>query len=220
MPCFVRWPGRIPAGKTLNGIVAHEDWMPTLLAVAGVADIKEKLKTGFPAEPRRGNAPALDLAGWEREVLTRKQHHSPNSTVVNITGSGNVVQAGIVGSTVTLTLDAAGRDRLTSALERVLVAVEEDVEMGRADKVETLELIAECKEEVKKEKPNIKRLASLLGGVAASVQTVGSLGDAWQNLKSAMEFIGSSDRPHPIEQQGSGTTCPRDEPPERDSIQL
>jgi hypothetical protein len=122
--------------------------------------------------------------------LTRKQHHSPNSTVVNITGSGNVVQAGIVGSTVTLTLDAAGRDRLTSALERVLVAVEEDVEMGRADKVETLELIAECKEEVKMEKPNIKRLASLLGGVAASVQTVGSLGDAWQNLKSAMEFIG------------------------------
>jgi arylsulfatase len=52
VPCFVRWPGRIPAGKTLNGIVAHEDWMPTLLAVAGVADIKEKLKTGFPAGKR------------------------------------------------------------------------------------------------------------------------------------------------------------------------
>ena len=30
VPAFVRWPGHFPAGKTLNGLVAHEDWMVDL----------------------------------------------------------------------------------------------------------------------------------------------------------------------------------------------
>ncbi|KPK38311.1 MAG: arylsulfatase, partial [Phycisphaerae bacterium SG8_4] len=35
VPCFVRWPGHFPAGVTLNGIVSHEDWLPTFAAAAG-----------------------------------------------------------------------------------------------------------------------------------------------------------------------------------------
>ena len=42
VPCEVRWPGKIPAGAVSNGIVAHQDWLPTLLAAAGDPDIKEK----------------------------------------------------------------------------------------------------------------------------------------------------------------------------------
>jgi arylsulfatase len=49
VPCVVRWPGKIPAGRVCNGIVSHEDWMPTLLAAAGVPDIKEKLLKGHQA---------------------------------------------------------------------------------------------------------------------------------------------------------------------------
>jgi arylsulfatase A-like enzyme len=49
VPCVVRWPGNIPAGKVCNGIVSHEDWMPTLLAAAGVPDVKEKLLKGHKA---------------------------------------------------------------------------------------------------------------------------------------------------------------------------
>ena len=30
VPAFARWPGKWQAGVTLNGIVAHEDWMPDL----------------------------------------------------------------------------------------------------------------------------------------------------------------------------------------------
>ena len=37
VPAFVRWPGKFPAGVTLNGIVSHEDWLPTFAAVAGDA---------------------------------------------------------------------------------------------------------------------------------------------------------------------------------------
>lgn len=46
VPTFVRWPGQFPAGTTLNGIVSHEDWMPTFAAAAGIPDIKEKLLKG------------------------------------------------------------------------------------------------------------------------------------------------------------------------------
>ena len=43
VPAMVRWPGHIPAGTVLNGIVSHNDWFVTLLAAAGVPDIADKL---------------------------------------------------------------------------------------------------------------------------------------------------------------------------------
>ena len=46
VPAFVRWPAQIPAGTVCNGIVSLIDWLPTFLAAAGEADIKEKLLTG------------------------------------------------------------------------------------------------------------------------------------------------------------------------------
>ena len=47
VPCMIRWPGHIPAGSVNNDIVAHLDMLPTLLAAAGVPDVKEKLLTGM-----------------------------------------------------------------------------------------------------------------------------------------------------------------------------
>ena len=46
VPAMVRWPGRIPAGRVLNGIVSHNDWFVTLLSAVGVPDIAEKLRAG------------------------------------------------------------------------------------------------------------------------------------------------------------------------------
>jgi len=46
VPAMVRWPGRIPAGVTLNGIVSHNDWFVTLLAAIGDTDIAERLRAG------------------------------------------------------------------------------------------------------------------------------------------------------------------------------
>ncbi len=52
VPAFVRWPKQFPAGVTRNGIMAHEDWLPTFAAAAGEADIKEKLKKGMKLNGR------------------------------------------------------------------------------------------------------------------------------------------------------------------------
>jgi arylsulfatase len=46
VPCFLRWPGTVPAGRTVNAMQSHEDVYVTLAAAAGLPDIKEKLLTG------------------------------------------------------------------------------------------------------------------------------------------------------------------------------
>jgi arylsulfatase len=46
VPAFIRWPGQIKPGTVLNGIVSHQDMLPTLLAAAGDADINQKLLKG------------------------------------------------------------------------------------------------------------------------------------------------------------------------------
>ncbi len=47
VPAMVRWPGHIKAGSVSNDMISHLDWMPTLLAAAGVPDITEKLLKGY-----------------------------------------------------------------------------------------------------------------------------------------------------------------------------
>ena len=53
VPAFVRWPGKWQEGVTLNGIVAHEDWLPTFAAIAGADDIKDKLRKGTTLNGRK-----------------------------------------------------------------------------------------------------------------------------------------------------------------------
>jgi len=47
VPSFIRWPGKIKAGSVLNGIMSHQDMLPTLLAAAGDPDISQKLLNGY-----------------------------------------------------------------------------------------------------------------------------------------------------------------------------
>ncbi len=53
VPAFVRWPGKIKAGTVLNGIVAMQDWLPTLLAAAGDPEVKEKLLEGYEVDGKK-----------------------------------------------------------------------------------------------------------------------------------------------------------------------
>ena len=51
VPLLVRWPGVIKGGTIYNNIISQEDWLPTLVAAAGVPDVVEKLesKEGYKA---------------------------------------------------------------------------------------------------------------------------------------------------------------------------
>ena len=46
VPCIVRWPGNIPAGKVENGIMSGLDWFPTFVAWAGNPNIADEFKKG------------------------------------------------------------------------------------------------------------------------------------------------------------------------------
>jgi arylsulfatase len=46
VPTLMRWPGVIKPGTTINDMGAHEDMIPTLLAAAGDATVKEDLLKG------------------------------------------------------------------------------------------------------------------------------------------------------------------------------
>ncbi len=47
VPTAIRWPGVIKPGTVLNDVFAHEDMLPTLMAAAGVPDVKEQLLKGM-----------------------------------------------------------------------------------------------------------------------------------------------------------------------------
>jgi arylsulfatase len=47
VPAILRWPGRIRPGSVSNEMVAHHDMLPTILAVAGEPQVREKLASGY-----------------------------------------------------------------------------------------------------------------------------------------------------------------------------
>ena len=47
VPCAIRWPGVIKPGTVNNEIFSHEDMLPTIMAAAGVPDVKEQLQEGM-----------------------------------------------------------------------------------------------------------------------------------------------------------------------------
>ncbi len=91
VPAFVRWPGRFPAGKTLNGIVSHEDWSPTFAAVAGAPDIKQKLLKGVEINGRsyRNHIDGYNLLDY----LTGESGQSPRREFWYVDDEGQFIAA-------------------------------------------------------------------------------------------------------------------------------
>ncbi len=46
VPCILRWPGKVPAGKVENSVISGLDWFPTFCAAAGNPKIVEELQEG------------------------------------------------------------------------------------------------------------------------------------------------------------------------------
>ena len=89
VPAFLRWPGKFPAGVTLNGIAAHEDWLVTFAAIAGDTDVKERLLKGTNVNGRSYRA---HLDGYNQlDHLTGKSKVSPRNEFVYVNDDGQVV---------------------------------------------------------------------------------------------------------------------------------
>jgi len=92
VPAFIRWPGHFPAGTTLNGIVSHEDWLPTFAAAAGAPDIKERLLKGGVALNGRTYRNYID--GYNQlDYLSGKTDKSPRHEFWYVNDDGQIVAA-------------------------------------------------------------------------------------------------------------------------------
>jgi arylsulfatase A-like enzyme len=89
VPAFVRWPGQFPAGKTLNGIVAHEDWLPTFGGAAGAPNITQQLRDGVTLAGRkyRNYIDGYNLLPY----LRGETDMSPRNEFIYVNDDGKVV---------------------------------------------------------------------------------------------------------------------------------
>ena len=63
VPCLVRWPGTIKAGTVTNELMSHNDWIPTLCAIAGEPDMIGKCLKGYEAN---GHTYKVHLDGYDQ----------------------------------------------------------------------------------------------------------------------------------------------------------
>jgi arylsulfatase A-like enzyme len=89
VPAFVRWPGHFPAGVTLNGIVSHQDWLPTFADVAGAPDIKEQLLHGVKlnGQTYRNHIDGYDMLDY----LSGRASDSPRPGFIYVNDDGDIV---------------------------------------------------------------------------------------------------------------------------------
>jgi arylsulfatase A-like enzyme len=89
VPCFMRWPGKIKAGSTLNGIVSHQDMLPTLLAIAGDPDVSKKLLTGYKAGDKtfKVHIDGINVLPY----LTGQVKESPRQSFFYVSDDGGVM---------------------------------------------------------------------------------------------------------------------------------
>jgi len=91
VPTFVKWPGHFPAGTTLNGIVSHEDWLPTFAAIAGDTDIKERLLKGTTIN---GRTYKNYIDGYNQlDYLAGKVKESPRNEFWYVNDDAQIVAA-------------------------------------------------------------------------------------------------------------------------------
>ena len=89
VPAVVRWPGKIPADTVSNEIIAHQDWLPTLLAAAGDTEIKEKLKTGHKAGDKEFK---VHIDGYNcLPYFTGEEEKSPRPGFIYFSDDGDLV---------------------------------------------------------------------------------------------------------------------------------
>jgi arylsulfatase len=88
VPAMVRWPGHIPAGTVLNGIVSHNDWFVTLLAAVGVPDIADQLRVGADLN---GTTYKVHLDGHDQlPYITGETDESPRKHFFYVSDDGDL----------------------------------------------------------------------------------------------------------------------------------
>ena len=88
VPCAIRWPGVIKPGAVINDLCSHEDMLPTLLAAAGVPDVKEQLLKGMKVGDKTFK---VHLDGYNLTDLLAGKGPSPRKEFFYFNDDGSLV---------------------------------------------------------------------------------------------------------------------------------
>jgi arylsulfatase len=88
VPAAIRWPGVIKPGSVFNDIFAHEDMLPTILAAAGVPDVKEQLLKGMKVG---GKTFKVHLDGYDITEALAGRAPSPRHEFFYFNDDGSLV---------------------------------------------------------------------------------------------------------------------------------
>lgn len=89
VPAFARWPARFKSGTVLNGIVSHQDWLPTLVAAAGQPDVTEKLLSGYQIGDKQFK---VHLDGFNMlPYLAGAAQESPRTSFFYVSDDGDIM---------------------------------------------------------------------------------------------------------------------------------
>jgi len=89
VPGMVRWPARIKPGQVSNEIISHLDWVQTLMAAVGEADIKQKLMEGHKAAGKKFKV-HLDGENF-LPYLTGKSKQGPRKDIFYFDDGGQLI---------------------------------------------------------------------------------------------------------------------------------
>ena len=88
VPMIAKWPGTIDPGSKSSQIISQEDWIPTLMAAAGVDDIVGKLKKGHVANGKRWK---VHLDGYDfGPYLRGNAETGPRDTIYYFAATGDL----------------------------------------------------------------------------------------------------------------------------------
>jgi arylsulfatase len=89
VPAVMRWPGKIRPGSISIEIMSHLDWVPTLLAAAGMPDLKERLLNGYKIGDRTYK---VHLDGFNQlPYLTGQQDKSARESYFYFSDDGDLL---------------------------------------------------------------------------------------------------------------------------------
>ncbi|WP_455917602.1 hypothetical protein [Pseudomonas cerasi] len=138
--------------------------------------------------PRFSKGVAFD--DWSRAMTSKPSVPAQTGTTITFNGNVGAVQTGSHSvANVSHSFDSSQLHELKSALQAVLIELNAS-KHSEHHKDDAKAIVENTLDEIDKPKPSKLTLQALLGGMATSIQTLGSTSDAYKALKVASAAFG------------------------------
>ena len=142
-------------------------------------------------------APAIERVSSEIDyallAARGEEKFKDDPSTVNIYQNQGIIQTGAYSSAnLSLTFGPDEKLQLAEALLLARTSLESDPSSELQERTQALSLVTDAEEEIQRDQPNHVKLRAMLSGIAATVRTLGSAREAFEDLKAAGALLGLS----------------------------